>query len=55
MQEEKSNKEKAATEAKRISGDWEKFGKLLVKTTFGTESITKLMISYAERVASLRY
>ena len=51
IQEEK----KAAQNGDRISGDWKKYGKLMVKTTFGKESITKLMICYAERVASLKY
>ena len=52
----KTDKEKEATKLRgRADGDWKKYGKLMVKTTFGKESITKLMICYAERVASLKY
>ena len=46
---------KAATRCDRVSGDWKRYGKLMVKTTFEKESITRLMICYAERVASLKY
>ena len=53
---QKTGKEnKATTRCDRVSGDWKRYGKLMVKTTFGKESITKLMICYAERVASLKY
>lgn len=45
----------ASREKKRIAGGWTKYGKFMVKTTFGKSSITDLMILYAERVASLRY
>lgn len=54
MQQTEQNK-KAAPKGNRVSGDWKKYGKLMVKTTFGKESITKLIICYAERVASLKY
>lgn len=54
MQKTKLNTE-VTQKSNRVSSDWKKYGKLMVKTTFGKESITKLMICYAERVASLKY
>ena len=54
MQKTKQNTE-VTPKSNRVSSDWKKYGKLMVKTTFGKESITKLMICYAERVASLKY
>lgn len=54
MQHTERNK-KATPKGNRFSGDWKKYGNLMIKTTFGKESITKLMICYAERVASLKY
>ncbi len=56
MQGEKGEKKnEAVREKRRISGDWTKYGKFMVKTTFGDKSVTDLMILYAERVASLKY
>jgi hypothetical protein len=56
MQDGKEAKKNEAIHKKRrISGDWTKHGKFMVKTTFGDKSVTDLMILYAERVASLRY
>lgn len=52
----KADKRDEATKPRGgAEGDWKRYGKLMVKTTFGKESITKLMICYAERVASLKY
>ena len=50
-----AKKNEAIREKRRISGDWTKYGKFMVKTTFGKKSATDLMILYAERVASLKY
>ena len=50
-----AKKDEAVCEKRRISGDWTRYGKFMVKTTFGDKSITNLMILYAERVASLKY
>lgn len=50
-----TKKIEAADDKKRISGEWKKYGRLMVKTTFGKASITDLMILYAERAASLKY
>lgn len=50
-----AKKNEANREKRRISGDWAKYGKFMIKTTFGNKSVTDLMILYAERVASLKY
>jgi len=50
-----AKKNEAIREKRRISGDWTKYGKFMIKTTFGNKSVTDLMILYAERVASLKY
>ena len=42
-------------EKKKISGDWQPYGKFLVRAAFGKASITDLMIQYAERVAAVKY
>ena len=56
MQEGKETKKnEVVREKRRFSGDWTKYGKFMVRTTFGDKSVTDLMILYAERVASLRY
>lgn len=51
----KAKKNEAVREKRQISGDWTKYGKFMIKTTFGDKSVTDLMILYAERVASLKY
>ena len=56
MQDGKNAKKNEAVREKRqISGDWTKYGKFMIKTTFGDKFVTDLMILYAERVASLKY
>ena len=35
--------------------NWKQYGDLLVRTSFGDESITELLVSYAEGLASLKH
>ena len=42
-------------ETKQIEDDWKRYGNLMVKPAFGSESITELLISYAVGLASLKY
>ena len=46
---------KVAGETNCDTENWKQYGDLLVRTSFGDESITELLVSYAEGLASLKH
>ena len=57
MQRTERGKEdgKAIRQDNQKGREWKQYGSLRVRVTFGTASLTELLISYAKGIASLQY